>query len=1715
MHLNVFRLVRNISTLPPFSMIQVAQIIMLNLKCTSKATKEDFAKAADRKVLFDFFSSTLLLPTLPEQDAPAFRGLSPFFQRELVKLMPKTYREEHQWETLKLSIVEFLSELERDHDLEVPCTDLFKAGLIASVDWRPQVAMLGDKLLRTLTASTDFENASFIQELFALCTGNRTEGVQHVTPAPVLVIIRAIPFLSRSIYAANSPSAFEFIRQTLLEPRSPFKLKQSVIQFVQWCFVQTKNVLLETIAKPILMSLLGLLDTADDIGACHPEQGQSKPPMLSAFEKKELSVFCFDAMASLAKRSPDAYDDVFFAVFTRLCSKLDEKDSSLVLTANRTLLSLIPIAIKYYKKCDRAEQERFFKTLAEGAISQTSTTAARLLSLTYIDTLFPFDDVRARTVDLVLCSCVDKSVKDEALKCLTPFVYNPATHSLTAVRSDEAVWPSFPSAVDAVVVKQLSIEPLDSCQGTSAKGINGDTIAPAIDFLWGCLVNERSKDPPRDAVERFSAFLRAQLFGGDYSVRFRALSLLPELLYTFPFLSLLDDNSVCTLLSEGPWLCREKAASFFSHRLFPDRQLLASLSELRKLFEGRFNASLDETTRNSFIVAFGYFLLLTEESDKNELYNLIVQTLVTPLINVTLNAAGERSATYGAIAEAISVAANNAWISKMLIEWRNERCEEAKNESKTVIAKLGYLMRSSKSELSTNCCVALGVLGNSTSALSVRKSIAAQLLASAWETSVDTQIASGISLVQTCLQARFTSAGSPYRPHGKLIDKMASEQAEGIGSTCTVADTPDDVAVITPVVEEIIDCCGSKSIERKQRCGAVQLSAIVRYAFSSSTVQRHLPTILGTFISLLVSESDIIQNYAAEGICLMYLNAGSAQRESLLSQCIHAGLVLKAKNTAFSELLSIAVALQHPPLFFFLLLMATTTDKSESQSQQQAREQSSLSCRSKETALLSLLSAEGVPKDERIAVTGFPVKAVTLLYRLSCAGSKGVSQKAKNVLHNVLTTDYKVCDEFHDEILSEVSLGIKSPNAKLRYDSSCCLPSLSAHCTAKTLLPLLSLSTTVASDGDEKFAKNGVESLKALETVILRLCDIRESERTEINSVIDTVLPFAIERGLSSPAEVVKAYFIILIGKLLKASAGNRTVREYIGRIIGTLLQELSVAESGIFNYISQHAAALDMPRESINEIRMKSAEQSPVWTILLECVRHVSSTNVDEVFQVIMRTAKMGVGLATKAGCFNLAQQILLVYDKPFPMLPKFISQCVGISAGAQALAVALKNSPDTSKRVAAKLERRYWAGLDESDESDATSEAMDIEDERSRSAAKNGYKRRLAFVNSVRSISDVSDALRKHYTVIVPLLHMAKCDTSTDIRVAASKAWEAASCSLRPYDRELLQDVNRAVRSSSWNARITAAKAVGAADVLLQTSPPFFDGALDAFAALLRGRVWKGKEEVFSALESACGSFTPEMVAAHSEKVRLVVDLTVAEFSRDADPCYRLAGLSCFVKLMTVAGVDCFDRVFPVLTELLRDARAPANASTSSPPRSATSEKERQEEVEESAQKSLARRRAACALCVAWNNKQSKDSACIAYAAAVIDAIPACLPADQVLLVQSIGDVVRHVGSWGAAASTELQERHTTPSEFCRELITKVALLLSKSKFDRVRATVAGTLREWADTPDVLPLLRDIGRDASSPVTREINDALVREKDDGVKTLLREVIGKVCRDD
>ncbi|KAK0415698.1 hypothetical protein QR680_012067 [Steinernema hermaphroditum] len=400
-------------------------------------------------------------------------------------------------------------------------------------------------------------------------------------------------------------------------------------------------------------------------------------------------------------------------------------------------------------------------------------------------------------------------------------------------------------------------------------------------------------------------------------------------------------------------------------------------------------------------------------------------------------------------------------------------------------------------------------------------------------------------------------------------------------------------------------------------------------------VIEHLDSIQAAFINGLSESNEFAQDVASKGVGLAYSLASDEMKKKLVGQLVDAlstgrkpvvkltedtvlfekGQLGKAPGGeaigTYKEICALATDMNQPDLVYKFLSLASHNQ----------------TWNSKKGAAFGFGAVFEVARNE---LQPYLPSLVPKLYRYTYDPDVNVQLAMKSIWKEVTGTQKNVTDEYATEIMSEIRSSLTNKEWRVRESSCLALADLlSGHFVTSMCEDLGDLLVDLFRVQDDIKESTRLAALKALQQVERTVCRYSAEGTTTANTVIGTVLPVLVEKGIHSTVKATRMFGLRCVMRLGKEA--GKSVKPFLKQIVPCLLESLSETEPSVLSYLSLRSD--EGTREIVDDARSSAARTSPMMTSLNDFIPFIDEENYDQIAQILSQNLLHSCGLPTRNG--------------------------------------------------------------------------------------------------------------------------------------------------------------------------------------------------------------------------------------------------------------------------------------------------------------------------------------------------------------------------------------------------------------------------------------------------------------------------------------------------
>ncbi|XP_065156025.1 proteasome adapter and scaffold protein ECM29-like [Atheta coriaria] len=1456
-------------------------------------------------------------------DAPAL-SIPPGMSEYSFKRVTTDYAlKPEELEQIKLGIVKFLA-------YEIfPNEEVLLHLIVAASDTRFSVANLADNELKKIVGQLDWSLPSISMGLYMLFLGSQTQNVKpnmKKLPASTRIRLKLLTYLCRVTGGGFVlPPAIQVIFDSLYGTNTNTRLKTLALNFtinmVQ--FADTDN--LAKISNVLKSGMIKLTNEGELI-----HQGQA-----------------FVVLGAISRRFPMVvfHDTSLIEMFYK---KLEEGDTDLKLQIREGALNVIQ-AFKYENnpsECNHNDRLNILYLMLKFYM-QSQEPMVRFVVVRSLALFFPPDHVPSKFLLLLASGDTKDDVSTDALKSLygtsrrqdVDLSAKPteSTNSLAPNEDQKVTMPQFDQIIEYIHAESNKKDnPYRTSIGNNAIPFPPNIFVEMLIYSRLCLIQSLEVPLTRDVLKHptdespvIRAYLK-QLYNNHemkaslvkYIVLLRQLvmtnqaveplSCLVEVVGCLPELQTdleLDLTKVRDLLLSTKEETREHAAILYgiliNEAVDKEKEFDEVLEYLLKL-----TANKSVEAQNGGILSLGCCLerrLMTKKSLRRDMLKNVIETIASFLQSQQVLLSSAACISLGLIAKSTSLPLENGLDDKSDTESPDIK-KMAKLTKQVLITQVLDVMNNVK--LSTKCreraVRALGLLCVGEANFPFTRQVIEGFINTVKDTKdVEVHFTIGESLVM-CIQG---TTSSEARNAWVISSDDYSKSVQ------TVGNNDEDLSWL---LDELLKYSLSTHPNSKQ-AASIWLLALLKSCMERKVIQDKLRTIQAAFMDLLAVNSDIVQDVASKGLCLIYdytkseelltalvdqLTSGRRQAVQVSNdtKLFDEGQLGKSPTggnlSTYKELCSLASELNKPDLIYQFMHLANHNSM----------------WNSKKGAAFGFGS---IAKKCGEHLTQHLPNIIPKLYRYQYDPSPNLQASMQNIWHVLVQEPTKMLDLYHHEILKELLANINSNQYRVRQ--SCCAAlqdflkgagNRSIHDSVDYMEELWSKLFRVMDDHHEQTRIVAGKTTRTLSKLCIRGCDL--SQGKSATKMMDSILPVLLNNGIINAVQEVRLISLQTISELV--GAAGKQLKPFLPKLIPALLQATGELESAKLSYLSTMYGAQSQVQDVVDSARASMAKSHFTTETVSKCIQYADASIMEELTPRVVELMKGNIGLGTRVACAHFVTLLTLQLGQDLqPYTGKFLAALVnGLTDRNSSIrkhyALAIGHIVKTAKesslvKLFDKIQHWYF----------------EREDDTIRSAC----------ALTIQSIGNQNQEVLKNFSdVVLPLvffaMHADKTPETQNTLEIWNEIWAEQSPGSETGIRQNLENICKilqtALESPSWNMKAQAANSVSTIANKLGTTmdAKHRNNLVSILVNGLTGRTWSGKDKLLNALASICSNCKESIKTDPDLDINIIIDAIIRE-SKKEEIVYKTKALEALGNVLLAMEIDKFEEVHSIVEATL----------------------------------------------------------------------------------------------------------------------------------------------------------------------------------------------------
>ncbi|KAH3901607.1 Ecm29p SCDLUD_001371 [Saccharomycodes ludwigii] len=683
----------------------------------------------------------------------------------------------------------------------------------------------------------------------------------------------------------------------------------------------------------------------------------------------------------------------------------------------------------------------------------------------------------------------------------------------------------------------------------------------------------------------------------------------------------------------------------------------------------------------------------------------------------------------------------------------------------------------------------------------------------------------------------------------------------------------------------------------------IWLLSIVQYLGHLPIVQERSKDIHECFMVFLSQRDEIVQESASRGLSTVYELADVSFKEEMVksllkmftstttqpngkidkdTQLFNEGVLKTGSGSVstYKDIMSLANEVGDPSLVYKFMSLARS---------------GSLWASRKGVAFgLGAIMSKTSLEDLLLKNSNMAKRLLPKLYRYRFDPNESVSRSMNDIWKALISNSTETIDIYFEYILSELLKGMGNKEWRVREASTVGLRELiqtfPKEKYSDNLEKIWTMAFRTMDDIKESVRNEGNKLTRVVSNIFIHSLETSSPEK--IKHILNILLPFLLsDKGLNNAAEEVREFSLKTLMNLIKTAKGE--IKSYTPMLVQELCLLLSSLEPQIVNYMALNADKYNINNTLLDARRAHSASQSPIVDTIEKMIDSSDVSVLSDLVDASIKTIKSAVGLPSKVGSSKVIN--LLVEKYTFDMEPycgKLLKAC---------LSSLQSNNEMIGSTFAVTIGYLFkFAPLEKIIK--YSKKAVELYFE---SSQENGKLTVGILIQAI--LNKAPSQYEKVSSLFIPLVFLAKNDsTSKRIRGIFENIWTESSGSesgtIKLYLPEITELISVHIKSAAFSVRQTCLKSVIEACLYLDKHSDLesVNKLFNILFASSEGRIWDGKEKVFEALVKLSITFEDYYIhAADPLKTQLETKLN-AEILQKKNKSYSIKIISSYCKYL-----------------------------------------------------------------------------------------------------------------------------------------------------------------------------------------------------------------------
>lgn len=766
--------------------------------------------------------------------------------------------------------------------------------------------------------------------------------------------------------------------------------------------------------------------------------------------------------------------------------------------------------------------------------------------------------------------------------------------------------------------------------------------------------------------------------------------------------------------------------------------------------------------------------------------------------------------------------------------------------------------------------------------------------------------------------------------------------ALGFTSTSTLAELDVDVERPTwglhrELFEELLDktigqCKSTKPSLKK--AASIWLLSLVQFCADDELLRPRLRDCQNAFSRLLTDRDTLVQETGSRGLGLVYERGDKNLQDDLVRDLVQSFTAGNAKMsgtvdedtqlfeqgalptengqsvTTYKDIVSLAQEMGDPSLVYRFMNLASNNAIWSSR------------------AAFGRFGLSGVLADSSYLKQNKHFYPKLFRYRFD--PNPSVQRSMDEIWKALVKDPVAVIDENFDFIIEDLLKSIVLGKDWRAREASCAaiidlLQGREIDKYEKYLDDVWKVAFKVLDDVKETVRAAAMKLCRTLTHMLIQNLEVGVGTTKRAKIMLNHAIPFLLERMEGGSAKEVQQYAVVTLLEVVK-KAPARSIQSFAPLILGTLVNALSSLEHESINYLHLNADKYGLTADKLDKMRVSSINASPVTEAIERCLESLrelpdpeQSSNdragiqparqpLPEAMTRLEACFKTAIGLPSRVGLSKIMITLVVRHQSMFrPYADRFTRLTrKNIMDRNTTISLSFSMALGYLVRVASEKEIRQTSQYAQKLYFESTE-----------------VSHRAVAAEIIEAISKASnDVFLNFATLFLPLAYVGRHDLDAEVRQKFDLSWKdnvGGSHGLKLYLKEIAELISIHVKSNLWPIRHACCLAVAGIITSMEAGQQYKEGEARLLWPLveesLSGKTWDGKEAVVSAFPK----FVKKSQSLWPEYTKQMKTIAFREAKR-TNVSYRPHAISSLGEFAGArADLELAAEILPILTNTL----------------------------------------------------------------------------------------------------------------------------------------------------------------------------------------------------